>query len=93
MDTQGKQKKWARVIAQAWADEEFKAKLLADPAAVLAANGIEIPQGMTIQVVEQKKNEILMPLPPEPSSSFTEVTELDGRLAATSSASHYLSCQ
>ena len=29
-------------------------------------NRVEIPEGMTVKVVEQKENEILVPLPPPP---------------------------
>ncbi len=62
-------KEYAKVIAQAWVDEEFKAKLLADPATVLAENGIEIPEGMTVKFVEGQENEILVHLPPRPPDS------------------------
>ncbi len=34
-------KDYAKIIAQAWVDEEFKARLLADPATVLKEHGIE----------------------------------------------------
>lgn len=48
-------------------DEEFKARLLADPATVLKENGIEVPEGMTVRFVEREENEVLVPLPPRPS--------------------------
>jgi len=60
---------YAKVIAKAWSDEEFKKRLLADSAAVLKENGIEIPEGMTVRFVEQEQpeeNEIRIPLPPRP---------------------------
>ncbi len=43
-------KEYAKIIAKAWVDEEFKKRLLADPATVLKENGIEIPEGMTVKV-------------------------------------------
>ncbi len=75
-------KQSAKIIAQAWVDEEFKAKLLADPATVLAENGIEIPEGMTVKVVEKKENEIHIPLPPKPEGFGGSVEELGERLQA-----------
>ncbi len=59
-------KEYAKIIAKAWVDEDFKKRLLADPASVLAENGIEIPEGMTVRVVEGNENEILVPIPPRP---------------------------
>ncbi len=62
-------KEYAKIIAQAWVDEEFKQRLLADPSTVLKENGIEIPDGMTVKFVEAKENEILVQLPPRPPDS------------------------
>ena len=39
---------YERIIAKAWADDGFKAQLLADPAAVAAAEGIAVPAGVKI---------------------------------------------
>ncbi len=75
-------KEYAKIIAQAWVDEEFKAKLLADPATVLKENGIEIPEGMTVKVIEQKENEIQIPLPEKPANLNLAVEELQERAQA-----------
>jgi hypothetical protein len=32
------------VVAKAWADEAFKARLVSDPAAVLKAEGLALPR-------------------------------------------------
>jgi hypothetical protein len=40
------------LIAKCWADESFKQRLLAEPAATLAAEGIAVPEGVTIRVLE-----------------------------------------
>ncbi len=76
-------KQYAKIIAQAWADEEFKKRLIDDPAIVLKENGIEIPEGMTVKVVEHKKNEIHIPLPPKPEMTGG-VEELMERVQAFS---------
>lgn len=65
-------KEYAKVIARAWVDEEFKKRLLKDTATVLKENGIEIPGGMTVRFVEQKENEILVPLPPKPQPVLSD---------------------
>lgn len=68
-------RKYAEVIAKAWVDEEFKARLLADPAATLKQSGIEIPERMTVKVVERTSDEILLSLPPKPTSGGEELSE------------------
>jgi len=40
-----------KIIAKALKDESFKKQLIADPAAVLKAEGIEVPEGKTVKVV------------------------------------------
>ena len=54
------------VIARCWQDEAFKERLLADPAGVLAAEGVEVPEGVTVRVVVESKTEraLVIPLPP-----------------------------
>ncbi len=67
-------------------DEEFKKRFIADPATVLKENGIEIPEGMTVRVVEQKEIEIQILLPPKPVKLSFGVAELSERMPATSLA-------
>ena len=45
-------KKISRLIARCWEDEGFKRKLLADPAAMLKAEGVEVPAGLSIKALE-----------------------------------------
>ena len=63
---------YAKIIAQAWVDEEFKKRLLQDPATVLKENGIEVPEGWTVKVIERNENEICLTLPPRPSGELSE---------------------
>jgi hypothetical protein len=73
-------KKVAKVIAMAWSDESFKEKLLSDPRAVLEANGIDVPEGFKIKMLEEKDDTrfFILPQPPEEIS----VTDIEDRLAA-----------
>jgi hypothetical protein len=61
-----------RLIAKAWADEDFKSALLADPRAALRAQGFEIPAGVTLNVVENTENVINLVLPKAPEMALVE---------------------
>jgi hypothetical protein len=65
---------WSQLVARAWADPAFKAKLLADPAAVLKENGLIVPAGITLKVVENTPNTLYLtlPLPPAPEELSEE---------------------
>jgi len=62
------QKQWARIVAKAWADDDYKARLIADPKAVLAAENVEFDHSMDFTVVEAAENQIVLVLPPKSSS-------------------------
>jgi len=74
-------KTWARVVAQARADEEYKRRLLADPAAVAKEEGVPIPAGLTLKVVEDAPGTRTLVLPPRPAELRT-VVEAEERRAA-----------
>ena len=56
----------ASLFAACWKDEALKARLMADPKAVLAEHGMDVPDGMYVKVVENADNcvHITMPAPP-----------------------------
>lgn len=68
------QKVWLKVVAKAWADEEYKARLLEEPAAVLQAEGLELPSGRVVRVIEAAPGEALFVLP-QPSASGGPASE------------------
>lgn len=57
----------AKIIAKAWADEDFKRRLIADPAAVLRAENMCVPEGVTLKVVENTETISHIVLPAKPS--------------------------
>jgi hypothetical protein len=61
-----------RVVAKAWADEAFKAALIADPRATLAQEGIALPEGLTLKVVENTADTLHVILPPPPSAALSD---------------------
>jgi hypothetical protein len=70
---------WAKIVAKAWADEDYKRRLLDDPAEVLKAEGLDIPEGWEVKVLESTEKQALLVLPPKPEGCVEEGEE---RLAA-----------
>lgn len=56
-----------QLLAKCWADEGFKNKMLADPAATMKAEGVEPPAGVTIKVVENTDKVMYLTLPVRPT--------------------------
>ena len=56
----------AQLFAACWKDEALKQRFMADPKAVLAEYGMDVPDGMDVNVVENTDNtmHITMPAPP-----------------------------
>ena len=82
-------KKWSQLIAQAWADEKLKKRLLDKPASVLQEHGIKVPAGVEVRVVEPTDKLLYFVLPPKPanvseltSSQLTGVAGGDIRIGA-----------
>ncbi len=75
MNTEEQGKKMSQLIARCWADESFKAKLLADPAAVLKAEGLAMPQGVTVKAVENTEKTFHLLIPAKPAHLSDEQLE------------------
>ena len=72
MDTNEFQKAYGKLVAKAWADEEFKARLLAEPAVVFKENGIAVPEGVVLKIVENTKSTFHMILPAAPGEELSD---------------------
>jgi hypothetical protein len=66
-----------KIIAKAWRDPAFKAELIANPAAALKAEGIDVPAGMAVTVVENTDKQFHLVLPPVPTDELSDEA-LDG---------------
>jgi hypothetical protein len=66
------QKQWGQIVARAWADPQFKARLMADPQAVLREHGIEPAAGVEVRVVEDIPGVQHLILPASPSGDLAE---------------------
>lgn len=66
------QKKFAKLIAKCWADEEFKEKFMKNPAKVLKDEGVEYPKGMKFKVVENTDKMAYIIIPPKPTQELSD---------------------
>lgn len=67
---------WQKIIAKCWEDETFKNKLLADPNEILKAEGLDIPEGITVNVVENTALMRTLVIPERPAhQSDSELPE------------------
>jgi hypothetical protein len=57
---------FTNLFAACWKDDALKARFMADPKAVLAERGIEMPDGMDVTVVENSDNTVHITLPMAP---------------------------
>jgi hypothetical protein len=63
---------YGKVVARAWRDPAFKAKLIADPQAVLKEAGMAVPAGATVTVVENTGTHLHFVLPPKPVGQLSD---------------------
>ena len=71
-------RKIEKIIATAWMDEGFKQRLLSDPAASLKEEGVEMPPGVEVRIVEDTETVQHLVLPMKPSSQELSDEELVG---------------
>ena len=69
-EEQGKQ--YGQLIAKAWSDEEFKARLLANPKDAMAEVGMDAPEGVEIEVVESTQEKAYLVIPPKPDGELSD---------------------
>ena len=60
-------KHFQQIIAKCWADEHFKQRLLADPAETLKQEGIKVPAGVMVKVVENTAQVVNLVIPQRPT--------------------------
>ena len=81
-------RKYGRLVAKAWTDPDFQQRLRAQPAAVLREEGVEVPAGTDVQVVDgavttRSANVLYFCLPPKPASLDEELSLGSGGLQAS----------
>jgi len=61
-----------KIIARTWRDPACKAKLIADPRAVLQEAGVTLPANITVQVLENTDTHMHFVLPPKPREALSD---------------------
>ncbi len=73
-----------RVVARAWRDPEYRQRLMSDPHAALAEEGVEVDPSTPVRVVETSSDEyvLLLPQPPRNAGELTleELIDVAGGL-------------
>jgi len=74
-------KKWRKIVAKAWADENYKKCLVEDPKAVLQEEGLELPEELNYRVIEDDATTrtLVLNWPPQDDDGSESLEE---RLAA-----------
>jgi hypothetical protein len=72
MNQEEQSRKINQLIAKCWADESFKKKVLANPAATLRAEGLEIPAGVSYVAHENTEKMVHLIIPAKPTDLSDE---------------------
>ena len=66
-----------KIIARAWSDEGYKARLVSDPRSVFEEAGLDLPEGLDIRVVEDTPDvrHFVLPLAPAEGELSEEALE------------------
>ena len=80
----------AQLFAACWKDEALKARFQSDPKAVQAEYGIDVPDGINVNVVENTDNTVHITMPQAPAGTG-ELS--DEALAGAAGGSIWNSCK
>ena len=74
---------WDSIAEKASSDNQFKKRLLTEPKKALAEEGVVVPDGVTVNVVESTPTEVWLVLPTHRESvkflsPYVAVCEVDG---------------
>jgi len=67
-----KSKQIQQIIAKCWSDESFKQKVLADPTAILKAEGVSLPEGVSVATLENTDKVLYLVIPAKPTELSDE---------------------
>ncbi len=67
---------WAQVVARAWSEPDYKARLLSDPKAALEEEtGVSLPESLNVRIIEEGSDEVALVLPKNPAELSEEDLE------------------
>ena len=76
------EKEWQKVVTRCWTDAKFKRALMDDPAKTLSQEGIKVPVGTNVVVVEDEPTRVHFVIPARPGAGA------DMERAAAAAISH-----
>ncbi len=76
--------KLAALIAKAWSDEAFLARLRKDPKAAMNEMGVTVPAGVAVEVLEATASKAYLVTPPRPDGDELSEAALDSLSAGYS---------
>lgn len=88
MDQDTLDQKMGQLWARCWSDASFKAQLLADPMGVLQAQGLDVPAGLQLVVLEDSPTQVHWVIPARPSQLSD--ADLEGVAAGYGGSFHFL---
>ena len=80
------------LIAACWKDDALKQRFLSDPHAVLAEHGMDVPEGINVNVVENTDNTVHVTLPAAPEGHANLSDEELGNAAGGNQVQTTLGC-
>lgn len=95
MTKEEQSKKLGQIISKAWEDEAFKRRLLANATEVLKEEGVTVPEGLKIKVIEnsEKTYHVVIPLKPESKAlSVQELYSMSGGAVDCNTKSEFPGC-
>ena len=78
----------AELFAACWKDEALKARFMSDPKAVMAEYGIDVPDGIDVNVVENTDNTVHITMPQAPAGDGELSDEELGNVAGGTHEQH-----
>lgn len=88
MDQDTLDQKMGQIWARCWTDASFKARLLADPLEVLRSEGLVVPAGLQVRVLEDSPEQVHWVIPARPSEVSDD--ELESVVAGSSGFLNFL---
>lgn len=76
MSKEEQNKKLGKTIAKAWEDDAFKKRLLEDATTVFKEEGLSVPEGVEVKVVEDTEKVYHVILPPKSSHKLLSEADL-----------------
>jgi hypothetical protein len=76
MTTEEQSVKLGKIITRAWEDNAFKQRLLADATSIFAEEGIAVPGGIQVKVVENTDTVFYFVLPQQPGPRTLSPNEI-----------------